>query len=103
MGITAKTRAKPNVFALDLNCAIYHCVKKVQRKQPFSEEVRAKWEAALIQEVIAYIQQLENIVQPTDCVYVAVDGVAPMAKIRQQRVRRFKSAVQAEEEALAKK
>ena len=39
------------------------------------------------------------IVNPTTTLYIAVDGVAPMAKIKQQRLRRFRSAVQAEEEA----
>ena len=32
-----------------------------------------------------------NIVKPTDLVYMAIDGVAPLAKISQQRLRRFKS------------
>ena len=41
---------------------------------------------------------MNKIVQPTDILYIAVDGVAPMAKIRQQRVRRFKSSILAEDE-----
>lgn len=97
VGLTSKTRKSPNVLALDLNCAIYHCVKKV--KIPYREDTRTKWESELIQLVLAYVKQLHTIVQPTDVIYVAVDGVAPMAKIRQQRVRRFKSAVQAVQEA----
>ena len=60
------------------------------------------WEAALIREVVAYIKTLTKRVTPTGCVYVAVDGVAPMAKIRQQRARRFKSAAMAAEEASAR-
>lgn len=88
------------MFALDLNCAIYHCVKKVKR--PYSEDVRTLWESELIQLVIAYIKQLTTIVKPVETLYIAVDGVAPMAKIRQQRTRRFKSAVQATEEAKAR-
>ncbi len=56
------------------------------------------WESQLIDTVIAYIKQITNQVKPTDFLYIAVDGVAPMAKIKQQRMRRFKSAYQAEEE-----
>ena len=97
--MTSDTRTPPNVLALDLNCAIYHCVRKLQRKTPYTVETQARWEAQLIEHVLAYIQHLSNVVKPTDTLYVAVDGVAPMAKIKQQRMRRFKSAVQAQEEA----
>lgn len=41
-------------------------------------------------------------VAPTKYVYIAVDGVAPMAKIKQQRTRRFKSALTADTEARIK-
>jgi len=103
VGLTSKTRtAPPQVFALDLNCAIYHCVRKVQKILPFTEANRARWEASLIETVVAYIRQMDALVKPTETLYIGVDGVAPMAKIKQQRTRRFKSAVQAEEEARIK-
>lgn len=65
----------------------------------YSVEERVVWENALIREVLGYIQKMSRIVAPTQTVYIAVDGVAPMAKIKQQRARRFKSAVGAAEEA----
>jgi len=99
-GLTSNTRAEPpKVFALDLNCAIYHCVRKVQRRFPYEPEVQEKWEKDLIDTVIAYIKDMSAIVNPTKTLYIGVDGVAPMAKIKQQRMRRFKSAIQAEQEA----
>ena len=88
----------PQILGLDLNCAIYHCVKKV--KLPYTDENRLKWEQELIDSVIQYIQTMKKLVNPTQMLYVAVDGVAPMAKLKQQRMRRFKSAVLAEEEAM---
>lgn len=98
-----KCRPKPpQVFGLDLNCAIYHCVHKIQRVNPYTEASRAKWEADLIEAVLVYIQRMNAIVQPSETLYIAIDGVAPMAKIRQQRVRRFKSAIGAQEEARIK-
>ena len=103
MGITSKTRsAPPAVFALDLNCAIYHCIRKVQKHTPYTPESQHKWESALHDQVVAYIKQMVRIVAPSEKVYVAVDGVAPMAKIKQQRTRRFKSALTADEEARIK-
>lgn len=101
--MTSKDRsAPPQFFGLDLNCAIYHCVKKVQRVTPYTPENRSKWEDALIASVISYIKQMREIVKPTETLYVAVDGVAPMAKIKQQRMRRFKSAAAAHTEARIK-
>ena len=71
----------------------------MQRRLPYTDDVKTQWESQLIEQVIAYIKQLDKIVQPTQTLYIAVDGVAPMAKIKQQRMRRFKSAIAAEEEA----
>jgi 5'-3' exonuclease len=97
-GLTKSTRShKTQVFALDLNCAIYHCIRKVAI--PYSQESRTAWENLLIQHVLAYIKQMTKIVAPTESIYIAVDGVAPMAKIKQQRARRFKSMINAREEA----
>ncbi len=99
-GLTHRDRPPPQVFALDLNCAIYYCTRKL--KTPYSPDIQSKWEDELIQEVLGYIRSMVRIVKPTEAVYIAVDGVAPMAKIRQQRTRRFKSAVLAAEEARVK-
>jgi 5'-3' exoribonuclease 1 len=96
-GLTSRTRTPPQLFALDLNCAIYHCSRKV--KLPYSHDVKREWEDALIREVIGYIQKMVRHVAPTEMTYIAVDGVAPMAKIKQQRTRRFKSALTAAEES----
>ena len=103
VGITTKTLSKaPEFFGLDLNCAIYHCVKKVQTKLPYNEEIQPKWEQTLITEVLDYIKLMRTLVKPTIQMYIAVDGVAPMAKIKQQRMRRFKSSVLAEEEGIVR-
>jgi len=92
----------PAVLALDLNCAIYHCLAKLQKKTPFNPESRLDFENRLIQSVIQYIVKLRDHVQPTDLLYIAVDGVVPIAKIRQQRLRRFKSVWMGTEEAKIK-
>jgi len=101
-GLTKKRRSvAPDLLALDLNCAIYHCVRLQQQQTPFAERTRVSFERAVIDRTVAYIRQLDRHVVPHR-LYVAVDGVAPMAKLKQQRMRRFKSAKGAEEEAAIK-
>jgi len=100
--LTSKTRdTKPQLLALDLNCAIYHCVRLQQTATPYTELAASKWERDLVSRVLAYIRQLDTHVG-AETLYIAVDGVAPLAKLKQQRMRRFKSAKSAEDEARIK-
>ena len=61
-------------------------------------------EEKMIREIIKYIEELLSLVKPTTLVYLAIDGVAPVAKIKHQRQRRFKSVKEHEiKENIARK
>jgi 5'-3' exonuclease len=83
---------KNNYLFLDLNCAIHPCCRKITELDynPLKKDI---YEKKMIVSVINYIKKLEAVVNPK-LVYVAVDGVAPLAKIIQQRSRRFKNALE---------
>jgi len=96
--VLKKLPERPSHFWIDFNCMIYHCIRRPGATLYAGDDTRLQWENETIEAVCKYVKDLVKIVQPTIQVYIGVDGVVPMAKIRQQRLRRFKSYWTADEE-----
>ena len=80
-----------NNLYLDCNSIIYDVVKKHDFA---SSRIAADNAPAIITGIIAQIEEYIRCIQPTTTVFIAFDGVAPVAKMEQQRARRYKSAYQ---------
>lgn len=75
---------------LDANCLIHPvCMKVYNDNKHITNNDRL--EEKMIHAVIQYMEEIINLIHPSHLVYIAIDGVAPMAKIKHQRHRRFKS------------
>ena len=74
---------------LDCNSLIYDAVYKMD-KSVKTEHMTNE----IIVKVIAGIKDHIQLLKPTNTVFIAFDGVAPVAKLEQQRSRRFKSLYQ---------
>lgn len=78
-----------NNFYLDSNSIIYDCLRMLSKE--YKKESTLDFENKLIQAVCMKIDTYIRIVKPKNTVYIAFDGVAPVAKLEQQRNRRYKS------------
>jgi len=76
---------------MDFNCLIYHCLHRTDTPVYPGEAGREEWELQFIACIVQYCLKVIKEVSPQSGVFIAIDGVVPMAKMRQQRLRRFKS------------
>ena len=75
---------------LDTNCLIHPvCQSVIKENQNITDNNTL--ESKMINEVILYITKLIDYTKPTKSIYIAIDGVVPFSKIKQQRLRRFKN------------
>ena len=77
---------KPNNFYLDCNSIVYDVINNAE-----NGIVHETINAIIISLIISKIEEYILFVSPTTNVYIAFDGVAPFAKLEQQRQRRYKS------------
>ena len=83
--ILVKHSVDIDVLCLDLNCLIHPCCRSVMSSDdPTNEDKMIETILASIETIIAYT----NL---SDTLYISIDGVAPKAKMKQQRQRRHKS------------
>ncbi|KAL1922980.1 uncharacterized protein VTP21DRAFT_9356 [Calcarisporiella thermophila] len=71
---------------VDMNGVIHDCLNSLTQKRHCDE-------TAIIRNVLYYIDHLVELLKPRKTVFLSMDGVAPRAKMHQQRVRRFRTAM----------
>ena len=76
---------------LDCNSIIYDAYNKME-----VDKLTESIAISIIKCVTIKIEEYISVIQPSKTVYIAFDGVAPFAKLEQQRSRRYKSWYQNE-------
>ena len=86
--ITFTNNREIDYLYIDANC-LFHPQCFLELEQNIDETNVNILNSKMFIRIIVYIDKLIDIVKPNKFTFIAVDGVAPLAKINQQRVRRF--------------
>lgn len=91
-------RKLPSYLFFDYNSMIHPCAQKTLLRIGDQENIsNDEIEECIVEDCILYTRYVISMLQPK-YVYIMIDGVAPRAKITQQRERRYKSYFFAQKE-----
>jgi len=86
-----KLKNNPKYLYVDANCLFHpECFTVLEISKNTNKNELKK---LMFERIVLYLDFIEKYVSPTDKMYIAVDGSAPLAKIMQQRRRRYKSEI----------
>lgn len=77
---------------MDCNSIIYDALRVIEKEHPDLLNNHKQLETKLILLVVSQIKDYIYYIKPSEMVYIAFDGVAPFAKMEQQRIRRHKNS-----------
>jgi len=77
----------------DFNPIIYECVRDLELKKSWNfKNMNNQFEKELINLIFEKVKHIVlDVIKPIKLLYIAIDGPSPFAKMKQQRLRRYKS------------